>query len=594
MFDKILKPYKNLGKKKESESFQPYKSLLKIPPLRKKPKKESEKEVDVPLPVAEQVTATATLDDLSKMAATPKSLKFAPLAKLLAMVIKDMRLLMRSKSSSLIVIFGPLLVIFLVGMSFNTSSLYDLKIATYSDAYSELSNSIIAQLQDEQYSTIKTDTAGDCIEGVKLGKFHVCAIFSPNMVISNEVSNSISIYVDESRMNLANLIEGVIQRKVAKEAMKISESLAGDVISTMFATKDILQERKDIVLKLLSTNSDQILKVKGLKEDIDAVKLELNETVNYTMVRRAVDELKSEYNTTIAESEWEPVEESLNYLKIAVDEIVAKIKKFSDIRKGALNDLDGMNTNMQTATEDLTQIKVTLNSLVSGIEGVEVTDVGTIVSPVKTSVESVTSKKTHLGYLFPTFIILIVMFISILLSSTITVREKLSKAFFRNFIMPTNDVLFMFGAYLTNILIVGLQLAVLFGAALYFLPDIQNILGNMVLMLLIIATVFILIGMFIGFIFKSEETATLGAISVGTVLLFFSNTILPIETLPIGIRDIAKYNPFVISESILKKILLFNVSLDVISLEIYMLLCFIIIFFILAFVAREVTKSRFR
>ena len=120
----------------------------------------------------------------------------------------------------------------------------------------------------------------------------------------------------------------------------------------------------------------------------------------------------------------------------------------------------------------------------------------------------------------------------------------------------------------------------------------------MIIVLLLVATVFILIGMFLGFIFNSEETANLGAISIGSILLFFSNAILPIETLPVGIRDIAKFSPFVLSVSVLKRIMLFGSnftsSFSSISIEIYMLLCFIVIFFVLAFLAREITKSRMR
>ena len=56
--------------------------------------------------------------------------------KLYYMIVKNLHLLIRSKFSGLIYILGPLLIIFLVALSFNTSTLYDLNIAVYSDAYS--------------------------------------------------------------------------------------------------------------------------------------------------------------------------------------------------------------------------------------------------------------------------------------------------------------------------------------------------------------------------------------------------------------------------------------------------------------------------
>jgi len=590
-FKDLLNPYHDIVDK-------PIKAIL--------PKKKSKEEAPpVPGMVKDENIKQPELSDLTT---TPKSLRHGPLVKLYTLVMKDIKLLIRSKSSSLIIIFGPLLLIFLVGMAFNTSSMHDLKIATYSSEYSKLSNSITQSLQDEQYSTIKTDILEDCIDGVRLGKFHACAVFSPKMTIGNAAGNTITINVDESRMNLAHMLEVTIQKKVSTETTKISEGLTGNIVATMFNARDVLTEKKELVKRLTSSTSDNILKVSGLKDDMENIDLAYNKSeVNYTDVRQDYDAVKakiSAYPACLAaipadDPVIEAVDESINYLKIGVDSIVDKFDSVVTTKESSLEDLSSLKDALQTETDDLNTLRNTLTALVAGIEGVEVTDVESIVSPVTTNIDSVASKKTHLGYMFPTFIILIVMFISLLLAVTVTVREKLSKAFFRNFIMPTSDFLFMVGGYLTNILIIAFQWIILFIAAIFFLPELKGLIVPMAIVLLIVSTVFILIGMFIGFIFKSEETATLGAISAGTLMLFFSNTILPIETLPVGIREIARFNPFVLSETVLKRIMLFGAnftpsSFSAISLEIYMLLCFAVMFFVLAFVAREVVKSRLR
>ena len=586
---------------KFKDLLNPYSDLVKKPIKAPLPKKESKPEEKPPVPGAKE-EAAPKLEDLST---TPHSLRFVPFVKLYNMILKDIKLLIRSKSSSLIIIFGPLLVIFLVGMAFNTSSLHDLKIATYSDTYSELSDSIIRHLQDEQYSTFKTESLDDCIDGVKLGKFHTCAVFSPNMAIGNEAN--IKINVDESRMNLAHMIKLSIQEKVSAETTRISEGLTGNIVTTMFNTRDVLVEKKSLISQLSSKTSDSILKVSGVKDDLEKVDLAYNKSdINYTNVERNFDNVKAKINQSASclavlpldDPVIEGVEEAINYLETGVETLIDKFDGVLSMQESSVQELGSLKETLQTGTDDLNTLRNTLDALVIGIEGVEVTDVEKIVSPVTTSVESVAAKKTHLGYQFPTFIILIVMFSSLLFSVTVTIREKLSKAFFRNFIMPTSDFLFMFGGYFTNILIISVQLAILFIAAAYFLPEISSAIIPMIIVLLLVSTVFVLIGMFIGFIFKSEETANLGAISVGSLMLFFSNAILPIETLPVGIRDIAKFNPFVLSEIVLKRIMLFGAnfssSFSTISIEVYMLLCFVLIFFILAFVAREVTKSKLR
>ena len=71
-------------------------------------------------------------------------------------------------------------------------------------------------------------------------------------------------------------------------------------------------------------------------------------------------------------------------------------------------------------------------------------------APIKTNIEPIVAEKTHLSNMFPTLVILIIMFIGLLLASTLVVREKTSASYFRNFITPTSDGMFMFGDYLTN------------------------------------------------------------------------------------------------------------------------------------------------
>ncbi len=117
-----------------------------------------------------------------------------------------------------------------------------------------------------------------------------------------------------------------------------------------------------------------------------------------------------------------------------------------------------------------------------------------------------------------------------------------------------------------------------------------SVMASLSLAIFIIASVFILLGMLIGYLFKTEETSTLAAISVSSILLFFSNTILPTESLPSAFREMIKYNPFVLSESIIKKILLFNADLGLVANSLYVLIGLFAILFVVGYISRELTK----
>ena len=125
-----------------------------------KPVDKKEAKVDAVVKKPEQIVKKqepAKQQGSSKKAKMP----FNPLLSLLklgTMIKKDLKLLIRSKTSALVVLLGPLAIILLVGLAFNSSSLYNLRIASYSEGYSSLTDSIIESLKDQQYSVIKSSS----------------------------------------------------------------------------------------------------------------------------------------------------------------------------------------------------------------------------------------------------------------------------------------------------------------------------------------------------------------------------------------------------------------------------------------------------
>jgi len=233
-----------------------------------------------------------------------------------------------------------------------------------------------------------------------------------------------------------------------------------------------------------------------------------------------------------------------------------------------------------------------MESISGEISGIEIRKAESIVTPITSSIEPIAIEKTHLSFMFPTLLILVIMFICILLSSTVVIREKTSKAHFRNFITPTSGHLFIFGNYLTTVLIIFVQLAIIFSVALvFFKEDIFATIGNVAIALFVVSTVFILLGMLIGYAFKSEETATLGAVSIGSIFLFFSNTILPIESMPSYVTNIARFNPFIIATDLVKKLFLFRAELGSLGNNFGMLAAYILLFAALIWIGFVVTKG---
>src|SRR3989344_2551221 len=481
------------------------------------------KDIAAPSPIkAEKKSEQKPLVKQAAVYERGKKVKYSnPLMKLAWMIKKDFKLLIRSKTSALIVLLGPLVIILLAGLAFNTNSFYNLKVGIFSSSYSDLTNQVKTDLGDSQYVVIQSESEEKCLQGVRLGEFHVCAIFPPDMNVENAKENTINFYVDESRFNLA-----------------FNES--------------------------------------GL---------------NFTQIDDELDDVKAKAN--VSGSVFKDLEKMLTNLKISVSDAQLVLGEAKLLRDNSVSSIGNVKTSIQESISGVNQIKESFDQIKTSIGAITITDAETIVSPIKTNVNTVTGEQTHLSFLFPTLVVLVIMFVSVLGTATLVIREKNTSAYFRNFITPTSELLFMIGLFLTNLILVFVQILILLGFSMFFFKeDVMAIFGSSLLVLVVASCAFILLGMFIGYIFTNDETSTLGAVAAASLMLFFSNTILPIETLPGVFRTLVDFNPFVLAEGAFKKIVLFGADFAAISLALLYLLGFVAAFFILAFVAREVAKSR--
>jgi len=491
--------------------------------------------------------------------------------KLIEIIKKNLRLLVRSKSSALIVLLGPLLLILLISIAFNTTSLYDIKIGTYSGDYSELSNSIINKLNQDEFNIVKIDSKENCINSIKSNDLHVCAVFPDGLDVNTE--GSIEFYVDKSRMNLVYIIINSISARVSISSSELSTALTSTLLTSINTADKKVNEMSGIVTQLS-------VDLKEVKEDVDDVKNTLSNLENKTNVTSLSDQA-NELNLTGDAGAL------LNSYKKLVNSLMANLTSASSLNSSS-SKLEAQIINVKDVEKDLSQISNDFNSI-------EIKEVSKIVSPISTEIKPISLDSTHFDYTFPALLVIVLLFSGLLVSSTTIIEEKKSKAFFRNFITPTSNVLFVIGIYLSNLLIVLFQVFVIF-LALYIFSEAavsSDIITNLMIILLLTASVFILLGILIGYLFKSGETANLAVMSLACILLFFSNTILPLETLPATIRSIAGYNPFILAADALKEILLFKAPLSIVSVQFYTLIIYVVVLFILINVVRILSKKKY-
>jgi len=244
--------------------------------------------------------------------------------KLLEVIKKNFKILIRSKSSALIILFGPLLLILLVGTAFNTSTFYDIKVGSYSPSYNELSDSILEKLQQDQYKIFKTKSEESCINGVKTGAYHLCVIIPENLTASQEADNTIQVYADQSRMNLVFAIRSAIIDKVVEKSKELSESLTSVVVNQLEEAKSSLQEKQTVV-KTLKDSNEQF--TSGLVNiETETANLNLGDDNILGQFKNKTAELKLQTNDTRTLTEIEDIiatlEEKLSAIQTSCRQMI--------------------------------------------------------------------------------------------------------------------------------------------------------------------------------------------------------------------------------------------------------------------------------
>lgn len=517
---------------------------------------------------------------------------YHPIVKLFSLMTKNYKLMIRSKTSSLIFFFGPLFIIFLVGLGFNTSTLSDISIASYSESYSPLSESLIANLTGGQYNVEKLASEAECIDAVKFQSYHVCVLFPKEMALDNSANNNIVLYVDNSRINIANLISERLASKVSIRADELSSGIVSQILGAIDNINKEIALGKTYIAVLDSNNQKSIDMASSTLTGFDNFDFAYSQ-MDLSPVLSEVESIRDKHN--LSSSVFTDLTNKLNTAKSQYNTMAGKLDEAKSNADSIQTDISGLSTNINADKPNINALKVMDGNIVGSINTIKITNVESIVSPLRTTIKPLTLKKNYLVYTFPTLLVLLIMFVAILMSATSIMREKKSMAYFRNFITPTFDGMFILGQFLTDISIITLQLLIILGVASIFIPGIgwklYLIAGSV---LLLLSSIFILIGLFLGYIFNSEESATTGAISIGMVFLLFSNTILPLETLSGFLRSIVMYNPFVVGVEILKRLVLFESNTSVIHGLVYTLLIWLAVVMILAIIGSYIAKRKGR
>lgn len=532
-------------------------------------------------------------------------------------VKKNLKNLIRAKAGSLVVILGPLLVIFLAGLAFDNSNTYAVKIGTYVPNQNPTITQFHEQLKKE-FKLIEYNQENDCIESIKNSDTNTCMVFDANFTIGVQNKNQIKFYVDYSRINLVWTIMQTMTEEVGEQSLQASQSLTKVLLDTIDYTQQKIGEEKQAIVTLTTQNELMNKNTQELLAELGDIDLTFNEnqfgvgnlTSAKTQVKQWVDnalslgdkglskatsfidtahtlaknsgvsgtsaenllttfqktvdemkkiqsDMKQTKNLTVAA--FKNFDEQINALTSTITETKTKLNEADTSRQFSVRVLQAITELLDESLLSLSQVQNALNEIETRIDQIQIKDSASIAQPIVTTIKPITQEKTYLNYLFPILVVLIIMFTALLITPTLILLDKNSPASFRTYMTPVKDVSYVLATFITASLILFLQVIIILAiSSIFFSTQIITNVPEALLLFITINSLFILIGMIIGYIFNSEETATLAAVSTGAGFLFISDVIIPLESMPEIFAYIASFNPYVLASTTLRRAILYD------------------------------------
>jgi ABC-type multidrug transport system permease subunit len=513
----------------------------------------------------------------------------------LTIVKKNLETLFNSKLSSLILILGPVLLIVIVGVALQDSSIKNIKAGLYSEENDSFVESFSENLRSKSFIIHRESSLEECKTNVIEGKTHVCIeIKKREENIKDYYTYDVTLYVDFSKQRIVWRIIGSVQGIVEQESYKTRQVMVEDIKTKAKRIALEVQEKEDLLTTIIINIED----VEG--QITNVIKKEADATRSIREIRNNISSIKIKLqflSDMWGEEYFNSISNNVTQNIYQIDQKLGEIHMSLDSNQPLLDS----KTKLGYAKNHLVSTRDALSEIRIDLENLEAIETERITDPIVLTYRSTTHEQggeiqknlEFLDYLFPSFLIFFILFTSIITSAIITIRERSSDAYIRNIASKRNGINFVLSIFITCFVIIAIQTTIILLLARYFLnvdPLINLI--QLIYVLIIAISIFTLIGIALGYVFNSYESTIVGAISLVLLFFIFSSTITPAETLTKTLSEIANLLPLTLLETKIRLVMIFSSTLKIFQNELISLAATLFITSMIIFVFYHFNKEK--
>ncbi|MBD3310618.1 hypothetical protein GF351_05355 [Candidatus Woesearchaeota archaeon] len=211
------------------------------------------------------------------------------------LVKKDFKILLRSRLNAFLVIFGPLIFIFIVGSVFGEYSTANLRVAVGVYAPGENNpnvNSLIDRIETREIKIFYYDSEDACARAVETSTIHTCVVFPYS--IDPGVENEITMYFDFSQMQVPLLLVRIMSARVEQKEEELSLEMTEVLLEKIEETVSQVKGNGQMLVQMSESGSQMKVRINDIYEELSEFDISFNKSgFDISEVRSSVNQTTS-------------------------------------------------------------------------------------------------------------------------------------------------------------------------------------------------------------------------------------------------------------------------------------------------------------
>jgi ABC-type multidrug transport system permease subunit len=312
-------------------------------------------------------------------------------------IFKNLKIILRSPSTIVLLILAPMILMFLIGLSYNNNGkLTDTSVGIYGDGIEFFENNYVEFLRYENKDNQINNR--NCIRDLKLGKVELC-IYVQTQQENGVLQSAQLVYIkDNTRSRIADILINMFERILKDKTEKISTNTVSEILSEVDSTLTIVNDSRIFVKEIHQSisnlqkeinNNDYEIRttistleneIPELISAIDLVLINLEELETITSDDLSETSYLINENSKIVENTLESVYELQDILSSNKDVIGTEPLSYAnsietnlDFIKRSLNNFKTIIFNLETNLNSIEKNNIILNlkNLQKNIEEIE-------------------------------------------------------------------------------------------------------------------------------------------------------------------------------------------------------------------------------